>query len=184
MTDLAIAPRENFRYTKTEKDEFLVAYLEHGKLSEACRVTGYGYEAAKALSKTEDFQRELQALKTERDRLMEARLVKLVSIGQEQMEDRILHGEQRVTKSGEVVTIKAGLAALTIATGTMFDKLQILRNGGVSNTETTALEKIAESLRKLVPQKEVIEVTTVEYKDIARPSTDRGIFPAVPTEEL
>lgn len=161
---MEIAERESFRYTQTQKEDFLVAYLEHGKLSEACRQTGVGYEAAKAFKKQEWFQQGLNALRNERNAQLDAKLTVGLEKSLAAVIDRLENGEQRVTKSGEIVTIKAGLAAVTMATGVLYDKRALLRGEGHQTAPENILEQLADKLRLAVRKENAIDVQIKEVK--------------------
>ena len=153
---------ESFRYTEDEKETFVLKYLEVGTLAEACRQTNTNYETAKVWHKAQWFQNSLIRLRFERDKLLEQKLSNLIEKGTEAMLDRIENGEQRITKSGEIVTVSPGLAALTIATGTMYDKRSMLRSGGVATPAENILEQLAERLKAFGAKRDVIDVEAKE----------------------
>ena len=75
------------------------------------------------------------------------------------------YGEERMLKDGTVVRVKAGLAALTIAAGTMFDKRQLLRKAPTQDASSDdILVRLAEKLREFA-KPVVIDAEDVSFKE-------------------
>lgn len=167
MTDVT----ETFRYTEAEKQQFVEAYFEHGSLAAASRVTGVNYETAKYWNRQDWFVNDLARVKETHDRALETRLNALINKGVDKIEDILDKGEDRLSKTGQVIKgVKPPLASVVMATGVLFDKREKMRGTTVTMTPENVLEKLAEKLRALGarPAPEVVEVT---FKEISGDQT-------------
>lgn len=163
---MEVTRKERSHWTMESKQEFCMAYFLDGNFSETCRTFGVSRDTANDWKKQTWFQETMVRLKAEADAATDRKLSRLIEMGFREMEDRIENGEERVTKTGEVVRVKTNLTSLTIATGTMFDKRALLRKTPVEDsTADDILVRLAEKLRDFAKPKEVIEAEDVDYRD-------------------
>jgi hypothetical protein len=72
------------------------------------------------------------------------------------MEDRIQNGEERITKSGKKVNMKANLSSLTMAAGVLLDKAQVLKKVPIQEASAEeTLSRLADMIRNAVKPKMV-----------------------------
>ena len=152
-------------HTEATKQAFLADYFETGIIKESSNRTGVPYETAKHWHRSSWFQEDLARMQDAANKAADKRISKLIEKSLAQIDDRIEFGEERLTKDGEIIRVKAGLAALTIATGTLFDKRQILRKGAEAESTTDdILERLADKLRS-IKTPIIIDAEIVEIND-------------------
>ena len=153
-------------WTNKEKQKFCMKYFLNGNFSDTCREFGISRDTANNWKKQTWFQETMVRLRTEADLATDRKLTNIIERGFKEIEDRIENGEERTLKDGSIVKVKANLTSLTIATGTMFDKRQLLRKTPVEDSSADdILVRLAEKLRDFARPKDVIEAEDVDYRD-------------------
>ena len=150
-------------HTTATKQNFLEVYFECGILREACDRTQISYETAKYWHRSSWFKEDLARMQEVANKATDRKITKLIDKSFAEIDERLMFGEERLTKEGDVIRVKPNLAALTIAAGTLFDKRQILRKAvEVESTADDILERLAEKLRTfnkpMILDAEIVEV--------------------------
>jgi len=157
---------DNSHWTMKEKTKFCMKYFLNGNFSDACREFGVSRDTANGWKKQTWFTEMMSRLRTEADAATDRKLTNIIERGFAEIEDRLVNGEERTLKDGSVIKIKANLTSLTIATGTMFDKRQLLRKTPIEDSSADdILVRLAEKLRDFAKPKDIIEAEDVEYRD-------------------
>jgi hypothetical protein len=156
-----------FYWTDKDKEAFALDYFQTGNIKETATTLGIPYDTAKAFTKQDWCVETLSRYRVEANRAMDKKISTLIDKAFTEMEDRLDNGEERVLKNGQVVRVKPGLAAITIAAGTMFDKRQLLRKAPTQDATTDdILVRLAEKLREFAsPTPVTIEAEEVQFKE-------------------
>ena len=161
------AKHAHSEYTEDFKDQYVLEYYASSNMKQAAEKMGVPYETAKSWCRAEWFKQKLSAIQVASNKKIDKELTKIIEAGFAEMQDRIVNGEERVTKDGSVIKVKTNLSALTIAVGTMFDKRQLVRKEPTTiATSEDALMKLADKLRGAIAAPAVGEVIDVEVTEI------------------
>jgi hypothetical protein len=158
--------KEGFYYTDSQKEQFVLDYFETGNLKLSAEKLGVPYDSAKLWKRSEWFGELIGRLETEHNKSLKKRLDKIADQALSAMEDRIQNGEERITKSGKKVNMKANLSSLTMAAGVLLDKAQVLKKVPVQEASAEeTLSRLADMIRnavkpKMVPYEEATIVET------------------------
>lgn len=178
----------SYFYSDQEKDAFILEYYKCGTLKQAALVLDIPYESAKMWHRQPWFEERLARVKNEADKQMDRKITVIVEQAFEQIEDRILNGEERLDKNGRVVMVKANLSSLATTAGILFDKRQLIRKSPTNvDTPEDTLKKLAEVLVTFAkPKKEVIDVEFREKEEETGTDTraDRGVSESIPQESV
>jgi hypothetical protein len=166
MTEIAV--KQGYNWTKEVKESFVLDYAQTGNLTTSSQKMGIPYDTARMWARSEWFQDQLSTIEAEANRALAKRLQNV----QEQLigaiEDRIKVGDQRVTRDGEIVDVKAPLASLTISYGTLFDKAQVLkRNPSANDSTEDILSRLADKLRDAIQKPKAVDVIDIDMKESA-----------------
>ena len=166
MTEVAKLEKEGYYWPQEEKEKFVADYVLSGNLRESSTKLGVSYDVAKSWHRQEWFTTLVSQLEGERNRAMAKRLAKVLDLGVEKIEDLLENGEERVTKDGDVVSVKAPLASVVMATGTLFDKIQVLKkNPDRGDSTEDILTRLADKLRSAITKPIQAEVIDVEFQE-------------------
>jgi len=116
----------NRSYTLEEKYEAAAAVVVSGTAEGASRQTGFPASTIRAWSQDEDFKILCQEVRAKYGDEIKGNLARIVKEGTVEIMDRIKDGDHVFDKKGNVIRKKMSGRDLTIATGTMFDKLRVI----------------------------------------------------------
>ncbi len=156
-------------YTEEQKRLAIAAYVVHGTLTGASRQSGIPYTTIQRWKKDhptwwEKIAAEIWEQEGEKIR---SRYGQIVDLGTNAQIDRIVKGDTRVNSKGELFKVPVSLKDLTIAVGTMQDKLNISQ-GKPTSISAVAGQSIAEKL-------ETLKQTALKHQDeLRQEAVDRG----------
>ncbi len=113
-------------YTLEDKYKAAAALVASGTAEGASRQTGIPVSTIRTWGRDEEFRRLCQEIRAKYGDEIKGNLAQIVKEGTEQIRDRINNGDHVFNKKGDVIRKPMSGRDLTIATGTMFDKLRVL----------------------------------------------------------
>ena len=162
---MEVANKEGYYWSDEVKQTFALDYFRSGNIKETSKELNIPYDTAKAWTKQDWCVETLSRLRVEANKATDIKISQIIDKSFEEMQDRLAYGEERMLKDGTVVRVKAGLAALTIAAGTMFDKRQLLRKAPTQDASSDdILVRLAEKLREFA-KPVVIDAEDVSFKE-------------------
>ncbi len=166
MNDVVSKTEGSHHWSTETKELFCSEVVKTGNISATCRELGIPRRTAMEWVKQDWFLALEQELVAEQRKLLKARIKKVRDRGLELMEEVLENGEDRITKSGDIVKLQPSLSALTIAVGTLTDKEFIIeKQPQAVGTTQDILAGIADLLRQAVFKRvegTVIDVEAVE----------------------
>lgn len=126
------------------------AYVRLGSYAAVAREMGVPVSAVQKMARSLWWQDEVAAYQREQQAMLDANLTQLLGKTLEQIEERLTHGETRVTKDGDVYQVPVPASALASLANVIFNQRQIIRNQPTSIAgDTQKLQTLSEKLRML-----------------------------------
>ena len=156
-------------YTEEQKRLAIAAYVVHGTLTGASKQSGIPYQTIQRWKKDhptwwEKISAEVWEQEGEKIR---SRYGKIVDLGTDAQIDRIVNGDTRVNTKGELFKVPVSLRDLTIAVGTMQDKLNISQ-GKPTSISAVAGQSISDKLETLK------QTALKQQEELRQEAVDRG----------
>ena len=161
-------------YTEEEKILAVVAYVVHRTLSGAAAQSGIPRQTIQSWKKDNPTWWEqvvAEAWEQEEERIR-SRYGEIVDKGTAAQIDRIEHGDTRVNTKGELYKVPASLRDLTIAVGTMQDKLNISRGKPTSISGQASGMGIGEKMEAL--KQDALKNQNEIREETIQAAVDRG----------
>ena len=156
-------------YTEEEKRLAVAAYVVCGTLKGAAKQCGIPRQTIQSWKKDkptwwEKISAEVWEQEGEKIR---SRYSKIVDLGTDAQIDRIVNGDTRVNTKGELFKVPVSLRDLTIAVGTMQDKLNI------SQGKPTSISAVAG--QSIIDKLEVLKQAALkQQEELKQKAVDRG----------
>ncbi len=137
-------------YTEEQKRLAVAAYVVHGTLTGASKQCGIPYQTIQRWKKDHPtwWEKISAEVWEEEGEKIRSKYGKIVDLGTDAQIDRIVNGDTRVNTKGELFKVPVSLRDLTIAVGTMQDKLNISQ-GKPTSISAVAGQSISEKLESL-----------------------------------
>ncbi len=113
-------------YSLEDKYRAAAAVVASGSVEGASRQTGIPASTIRSWGHDEEFRTLCQEIRAKYGDEIKGNLAQIVKEGTAEISDRIKHGDFILDKKGEMIRRPMSGRDLTIATGTMFDKLRVL----------------------------------------------------------
>lgn len=157
MSKAVAKAMENGIYPEMKKVEAASIYAVTGDLRKVSELTGVEESLLKYWRKQEWFQLVLKEVWSENNETLNAKLTAAIDKAQDQLLDRLEHGDTKMTRDGELVRVPIPGKDLSLITAIVFDKRQVLRGEPTSRSESvqigdkqlTRLEQLALTFENL-----------------------------------
>ncbi len=138
-------------YTEEEKRLAVAAYVVHGTFLGASKQCGMPYTTIQGWKKDKPAWWEKIAAEVweQEEEKIRSKYGRVVDLGTDAQIDRIENGDTRVNSKGKLYKVPVSLRDLTIAVGTMQDKLNISRGKPTSISATASGQSLAEKMEEL-----------------------------------
>ncbi len=113
-------------YSLEDKYRAAAATVASGSVEAASRKTGIPASTIRTWGQDEEFRTLCQDYRAKYGDEIKGNIAQIVKEGTAEISDRIKHGDYILDKKGEMIRRPMSGRDLTIATGTMFDKLRVL----------------------------------------------------------
>jgi len=136
-------------YSLEDRYKAAAAFVATGTSLGASREVGIPVSSIRRWTRNEEFIGLCQEIRAEFGDRIKANLAQIIEDGMKQIQDRIRSGDYVLNKEGKLIRKPMSGRDLTIATGTMFDKLRIMEGQPTQIIQKSEDEETITRLAKL-----------------------------------
>ena len=155
LTDIDSLNDSRSKYSVREKLQAVTIWVLTGNLHETSRKLGISVEAIKYWKREKDWWKEAVArIKLQRNEKLDADLTRCMDLSIEQIQDRIINGDEVILKDGEKARKKLNGKDLAVMLSILKDKRAMMRGDTAisrseRNTQTEVLSQLKDSFEKM-----------------------------------
>jgi hypothetical protein len=158
-------------YSAYERMDAVAAYAATGKPKEVVKLTGIPYQTIIAWKNNAPWwKKALRELRKQEDDVLDARLTRMMSKSLDEMEDRLLNGDEIITKDGDALRRKVSFRDLSVAgVAVSFDKRALTRGEPTARIEKVGDEEMLKKLQsqfKQIAQARIINIPESSVEQI------------------
>jgi len=193
---LVVIGEKNGVYSDKKKMQAASLYAVTGDLSKTAEITQIPRWTLSKWRKQGWFHDLLREVWDENNEKVDALFTDIIQKSLVQIQDRLEHGDVKVTKNGQVVRVPVSAKDLSLVSAINVDKRQLLRGlptsrsesvGAITDRSIGRLEQLAETFENLAKfgrkQTAVIDIETVDALPQPQSTGDAGAGAVIPAQE-